>query len=143
MAIELERDFVRKYTKGPDVFEFGCGNGLFAKELSSSYSVEAVDLFAPETTEGFKFTQSDVLDMNIDKKFNTVVAVSSLEHCGIETGQCDNPDYDCIARVSRVLSDMALDRIIITAPFGNKLLFTQKEGPDDVYENIASPEWGV
>ena len=143
MAIELERDFIRKYIKGPDVFEFGCGNGIFAKELSTSYNVEAVDLFTPETTEGFKFNKMDILDMNIDKKFNTVIAVSSLEHCGIETGQCTNPDYGCIDSIARILEEIALDKIIITAPFGvEDIMFTQKNGPDDYFENIENPEWG-
>lgn len=143
MAIELERDFVRRNIVGHSVFEFGCGNGLFAEELSHLYSVTAIDLFVPQYASGYEFIHGDVRYTKIDKTYDTVISVSSLEHSGVETGQCNNPDYEAIEQVSKILSSIAYNRIIITAPFGDgKYLFNGKTQFDKQYDEVTNPEWG-
>ena len=149
MASPIEEQFVRDNLVGKAVFEFGCAPGKFATELSSvGYNVFGVDLYAPEFTDKYTFLRCDFMDVDIGKKFDNIIAVSSIEHCGIETEDFRKGDASQInyhTMVADKLSDMVTEdnQLIVTVPFGyENVYYVDKDGHNGTRSEIPNPVWG-
>jgi len=131
--------------KGPDVFEFGCSPGKFTNRIKDDYNVTAIDLYDPEYTKGFKFIRGDILDTDIKYKFDSVICLSSIEHCGIESLNYtagNKEDLSTLIPVAQKLMSLLNPdgRLIVTAPFGHtNIYFVDKDGNNGTREEIKSP----
>jgi len=148
MATKLEENFVKKHIKGTDVFEFGNSPGKFTEEIAGKYNVTAIDLYDAECAEGYKAIKGDLLETAIEEKFDTIICLSSFEHCGIETQNFlpgNNPMalYDIPIAFKLVSMLREGGRLVITAPFGKPdIYFISKDGRNGTAEEIDDPEWG-
>ena len=148
MATKLEENFVKKHIKGNQVFEFGNAPGKFTEEIAGDYNVTAIDLYDAEHTNGYKVIKGDLLDTDIEEKFDTVICLSSFEHCGIETlnflpGNEPNALWDRPVAIKLVSMVNEGGRLVITAPFGNSdVFFVDKDGNNGTADEIPKPAWG-
>ena len=150
MASPIEEKFVRNNLRGESVFEFGCGNGFFANDLCTrGHAVRAVDLYQPDIVPLYNFTRGDFVDMKILGVYDNVIAVSAIEHCGIESADFNpggkrNLEYHEL--VANKLQGMVFgdSRLIVTVPFGqpNALYYVDKDGNNGTASEITSPAWG-
>jgi len=148
MATSLEEDFVINNLSGVDVFEFGCSPAKFTQKIKDTYNVTAIDLYDPEHIGGYRFIKGDILESDIDEKFDCVVCLSSLEHCGIESlnytsGNCE--DLSTLKPVTEKLISLIRDggKLIITAPFGApNIYYVDKDGNNGTSDEIEVPAWG-
>jgi SAM-dependent methyltransferase len=107
------------------ILDVGCGNSKLPIELASrGYQVYAIDLqpyFPLLTHPIFKFVQGDIRKASFgDSFFDVVIAVSTIEHIGME--HFDDPEGDLkasqeIARITQVGG-----KLIITVPFGKRFI---------------------
>jgi len=148
MATIIEEDFVVRNLKGTDVFEFGCSPGKFTDRIKVDYNVTAIDLYDPEYKDGYKFIKGDILDSDIDDKFDSVVCLSSLEHCGIESLNYlpgNKEDLSTLTPIVKKLTSLIKEggRLVITAPFGDSnIYYVDKDGNNGTADEIELPAWG-
>jgi SAM-dependent methyltransferase len=149
MASPIEEKFVRDNLNGSRVFEFGCAPGKFATELASvGYNVFGVDLYATESNNKYTFLRGDFMEMTIGKKFDNIIAVSSIEHCGIETEDFKNGDASNVGyhiEVANKLASMVTEsnQLIVTVPFGySNIYYVDKNGKNGTRSEIPNPVWG-
>ena len=148
MATVLEEDFVVKNLVGRDVFEFGCSPAKFTQKIKDDYNVTAIDLYAPEYVGGYNFIKGDILDKDIEGKFDSVICLSSLEHCGIETLNYlpgNKEDLSTLDPVVEKLKSLIRDggRLVITAPFGTpNTYYVDRDGNNGTADEIEHPVWG-
>lgn len=153
MASPIEEVFVKSHLKGRTVLEFGCSPGKFATEMSKmGYKVVGVDLYEAEFKESYTFKRGDIVDLLEDGSItgtpDNVVAVSSIEHCGIETanfGEEDRRDlsyhYSVASKLIRLVAPEG--QLIATVPFGDGgVYYVDKDGNNGTGEEIKKPAWG-
>ena len=149
MASPVEEKFVKENLVGKSVFEFGCAPGKLASELvAEGYEVSAVDLYDVDSNEKFTFMKEDIMNVHSDTYFDNVIAVSSFEHCGIESdnykeGKESNVNYHYFVanKLRSMVSSGGL--FIITVPFGHdSIYFVDKNGSSGNSEEILDPSWG-
>jgi 2-polyprenyl-3-methyl-5-hydroxy-6-metoxy-1,4-benzoquinol methylase len=77
-----------------NILDFGCGTGVLSYHLSKSgYSMTAIDLdMSPKNQlseyitypDNINFIEGDILKLNFDKKFDSIIALDVLEHIPLE-----------------------------------------------------------
>lgn len=153
MASPVEERFVKSSIKGKTVFEFGCAPGRLATELSKmGYKVTGIDMYDVDFRECYGFIKADLgdaIDGGLDLGlYDNVIAVSSIEHCGIERnnfgeGDCENKDYHY--DMANLLSMMVAPegQLIVTVPFGDgTTYFVDINGLNGTRDEISKPHWG-
>lgn len=150
MASPIEESFVRDRLTGKTVFEFGCFPGKFSTELSNlGYKVTGVDLYKPDFVSKYTFIQGDFVDLKVEGIFDNIVAISSLEHCGIESKDFWEPNknnliYHTVVadRISQMI--FPASRLLVTVPFGlpGAVYYVDKNGNNGVLDEIKEPIWG-
>lgn len=154
MASPIEESFLMLNLKGePMVFEFGCSPGRIAKDLSDiGYKVVGVDLYEPDIGGSYKFIKGDIIKLFeeglVIEKADNVIAISSIEHCGIETdnfrdGNSSNMEYHktVASLLSRFLKDDGV--LIVTVPFGDGgTYYVDRDGNNGTIDEIKEPAWG-
>lgn len=109
---------------GAKVLDFGCSQSPIALHLASlGYRVVGVDLRPyPFTHPNFQFIQGDLLQSQLpDAEFDGVVAVSTVEHCGLGVyGEAtrERGDQRVVAEIARVLHPGG--RLLLTVPYGQQ-----------------------
>lgn len=108
--------------KGAKILDFGCSESSLSLHLASlGYRVVGVDLRPyPFTHPNFQFVQGDLLESGFgDAEFDAVIAVSTVEHCGLGA-YGDTPrgggDEEIVREIFRVLRPQG--RLLITVPYG-------------------------
>ena len=108
--------------EGSNILEIGCVDSRVSIELASlGYKVTGYDLRDYSFSHpNFRFIKGDFLKNNFpDEYFDGVIAISTIEHCGIEiygSTSLDDADRRVIDEIYRVLKKKG--RFIITVPFG-------------------------
>lgn len=133
---EVEVPFTLKHAKGPDILDVGVNeNGLndYSEELTNKWKVETVDP-NKRATYGMKF---ELLD--IDKKYDTIIFVSSLEHFNPteENRESCATEILCIRKALEMLKEDG--RIILTVPMGKSGVFDEDGYSRDVKANTWVP----
>lgn len=153
MASPIEEKFVKERLVGKSVFEFGCAPGKLAEEISSmGFKVTAIDLYDPEIVSSYTFIKGDLvelfpIDVTIDK-YENVIAVSSIEHSGIESENFKIEDRRSVGYhvdVAKCLEEMLTPngQLIVTVPFGDgETYYVDKNGNNGTNEEIPEPAWG-
>lgn len=125
----LEYSFVLrnlKCPKGARVLDVGCVGAFLPFLLSIlGYDTYAVDIRKFPVPCGFKFLREDIRHTTFpDKFFDKIIAVSTLEHIGIERsfGSSEDPDGDIRAmnEMRRILK--ANGKILVTVPYGKAMI---------------------
>ena len=148
MATKLEEKFVKDKIKGEDVFEFGCSPGKFTAEIAKDHTVTAIDLYDAEVTDGYSFIKGDILETDIDGTFDSVVCLSSFEHCGIESLNYlpgNEEDLLTLQPIADKLTSLIKvgGKLVITAPFGDtNIYYVDKDGNNGTIEEVTDPAWG-
>lgn len=106
---------------GAAMLELGCAQSYLAISLASiGYKVWAVDLMDYDLTHPkFRFLRGDFLDQKFDLEFDAFIAVSVIEHAGLEYyGDSPRERADCLImrKVASLLRDKGI--AIVTVPFG-------------------------
>ncbi len=125
----VEMPFVHRHLnikKGGFVLDFGCAESKLSIELaSSSYNVTGVDLQNYRFRHpNFKFLRGNFLEAGIEKNsFDACVAVSAIEHCGLDwydSTKFNDGDYKIVHHIHSILKSNGL--FIITVPFGKPFI---------------------
>ena len=149
MSGPIDETFTEQQLQPGTVFEFGCAPGQFTARMAQRPELEitAVDLYTPETTEGFQFFQGDFMDMDITDQYDNVCCVSSFEHAGIERYEFDREDtkFNYHKDVAQKLVSLVKPggRLIITCPFGpDEVWFTDGRGHNFRPDEFGVAKWG-
>lgn len=130
---------------GERVLDFGCtGSDLPLALAGMGYEVTGIDLRPyPFDHPNLDFIQTNILDWG-GKPFDAIVAVSSLEHVGLDAyGQ--EPDSGELQKVADRLQDLLKPdgRLLLTVPFGrpyqDDFLRSFSEGEiDQLFEGLQT-----
>lgn len=112
---------------GERVIDIGCVSSRLPLQLASlGYNVTGVDLrpYPPITHSNFRFVQSDIFQFQPDEPVDTVVAISTIEHFGIEGYRsCPSPlpewasgPFELMERLRGWLKTNG--QILLSVPFG-------------------------
>lgn len=149
MASPIEEYFVEKNLRGKTVFEFGSAPGKLANRLASNgYSVVGVDLYDNDEFGGYNFVNVNFMDYKTSEKFDNVIAVSSIEHCGIESADFKDGDKRDLSYHYFVADKMSKmigydNQLIVTVPFGkDNVYYVDSVGNNGTDSEIPSPAWG-
>lgn len=110
--------------EGARILDVGCVGSLLSYKLSSmGYRVTGYDFDKFDITHpNFTFIQGDFLDNEFrDEAFDAVVAVSTVEHCGIPVcgpRVIEDGDRRMVREIHRVLKKGGV--FIVSVPFGKK-----------------------
>ena len=82
---EKVRSLIAKYkrSKGKDLLEVACGTGKHARYLKSRFTILATDInphmlaIARKNVRGIAFKQADMLQLNLNKKFDVILCLFS------------------------------------------------------------------
>ena len=94
-----------------------------------------------------KYIQGNLLDINIDQKFDIVACLSSFEHAGIEQPHFKNKviDLDEHKKVADELVSLTKHQglVLLTLPAGkNELYVVDKNGKSSIYKGGKNFLWG-
>ena len=149
MSGPIDETFTEQQLKPGTVFEFGCTPAHFTARLAKNPNLDitAVDLYLPETLEGFKFIHGDFMEQHIDEKFDNVCCVSSFEHAGIERYEFDKGelklDYHNAVAGKLVSLVKPGGRLIVTCPFGpDEVWVSDGKGTDSQDLDFPDAKWG-
>jgi len=151
MSGPIDEAFAEAHVRPGTVLEFGCSPGVFTTRLAArpDLAVTGVDLFEPTVREGWAFVPGDVLDWQTAQRFDTICAVSSLEHCGIDFCHGRPLDLDAHRAVAAKFAALLAPggRIVATVPFGpDDVWFTRGDLPHvrlcDVEPGDPTLAWG-
>ena len=116
------------------ILDVGSGVSILPLELASKgYEVYAMDLARGYHRRirhsRFTFVKGDIRRTEFpDNFFDTVTAVSSIEHIGLECRKIDlSGDRKAIQEIARILKPEGM--LIITVPFGQKGLYPSEDHP--------------
>lgn len=130
-----------KMEKGK-ILEVGCGNSILSLELASSgHSVWALDLRRyPYSHNNLVYVQEDIRNTSFsDEFFDRIIAVSSIEHIGIENKDDQDGDKMALKEIFRILKYNG--KLILTLPFGKRAIADSKGEPlYRVYDKIMLDE---
>lgn len=150
MAGPVDEEFAERHLRPGSVLEFGCSPGVFTSRIARRLDVDVtgIDLYPAETTDGFTFVQGDVLDYEPGRQFDTILCVSSFEHCGIETidfkpGRSPDVGYHLHVAAKIVSMLKAGGILIVTCPFGPNQTWLTRDGGEDVEINAAAGVDGI
>jgi hypothetical protein len=149
MATKLEQDYLSSWIRPIDsVLEFGPGNCEWARTLPENKFV-GIDLYPPESTppSNMKYIEGNLLDINLNEKFDVVACLSSFEHAGIEQPHFINKciDLDEHKKVANKLTSLVKNNglMLLTLPAGNNELYVvDKNGNSDLYQGGEDFLWG-
>lgn len=122
----VEMPFALRNIKGDKILDFGCCQSPLSLELSSlGLSVTGVDYNDYEFTHpNFKFIKGNFINVNINIKFDTILAISSIEHSGLERYSSDKDskaEEKIMLKFNQLLKEKG--NIIISVPFGIRKVF--------------------
>lgn len=126
-------DDIKKESGKITVLDLGCGDGLATKSLgfTKSFKITGVDIFEPylklAREKGIykKLIKKDVRTINLNQKYDMVIANHILEHL-------DKPDgKKFIERIEKI----AKKRIIIACPIGNLPQGEYDENPFQLHKS--------
>lgn len=148
MAHEIEEAFVSSHVKAGTVFEFGAGNGHWAS-TRPDLNITTIDLYPrPDNCpSNLNYIQGNFLDRQISSTFDYVVALSAIEHAGIETLNFQNKSIDLHEHISVLVNLSSLvkpgGKLIVTVPAGpNEIMITHTGKPDSPYDGTLKGNWG-
>lgn len=106
------------------ILDVGCGEGNLAFSLAGEgYQVTALDcrrIKKYRNIENPKFVLGDILGIKLDRKFDLITLVSTIEHIGLPGRYSEEnlPDGDILAmyRLRRMLKEQG--RLVLTLPIG-------------------------
>jgi len=149
MSGPIDETFTAQQLRPGTVFEFGCSPGQFTARMAElpELQITAIDLYEPETTEGFNFIRGDLMDVEINEQFDNVCCVSSFEHVGIERYEFGkgtiNLEYHRDVASKLVSLVRPKGRLIITCPFGpDEVWFTDGKGHNFRDGEPGEAKWG-
>ena len=149
MSGPIDETFTEQQLRPGTVLEFGCNPGHFTARMAarSELEITAVDLYAPEITDGFHFIQGDFMDMEFRDQFDNVCCVSSFEHAGIERYEIDGAGVklDYHRDIAKKLVSLVKPggRLIVTCPFGpDEVWFTDGKGNNFREGEPGEAKWG-
>lgn len=107
---EIRLNKIRKYIRGKNVLDAGCGDGALAKKLPSGTFYLGIDRhrdFKNTSREKVNYLQLDLeKKFSLDKKFDTIILTAVVEHL-------DDPSA-VLKNLSRYLNNKGV--MIITTP---------------------------
>ena len=89
-----------------------------------------------------------MLETSIKNKFDSVICLSSLEHCGIESLNYTLGNKEDLTTLQPIADKLATlikvgGRLLITAPFGDtNIYYVDKDGNNGTRTEIDKPKWG-
>jgi SAM-dependent methyltransferase len=109
--------------KGSKILDFGCNRSKVSIELASlGYKVIGVDLLPYHYShKNFEFIQGDFLQISLpSNSFDAVIAISTIEHCGLPYygSPCPDGDKKAMSKIWEVLKHGGL--AIITVPYATE-----------------------
>ncbi len=129
---------------GSRILELGCAQSHTAISLASlGYQVTGVDLTEYDLEHpNFRFVHGDFLEVSLTGEFDAFIAVSVLEHSGLEyygDRKRESADISIMKRVHTLLKPGG--QLLITVPFGGrKVLFKGEKPFQRIYDYQALRE---
>jgi SAM-dependent methyltransferase len=145
MAARKEEIFIEENIQPGSVFDFGCGDARLTRRIAKTHPTTAIDLNTPEDTTGFEFIKGDMLDIDVEGKFDNVYSASSLEHAGLGFKECGYCDLYGDKKIAEKLANLTKPGglLILTLPFGKNELFVHNEKGDiGSFEKVQDPVCG-
>lgn len=147
MGTLLEQHYILKNIKGRKVLDYGSGDKTFlSKLINVSYNITAIDINNNSIKGIHNFINDDIVNVkdNIGK-FDTIVCLSSFEHCGIEMKDYkeNNEKRNYHLYISEILMDLC-NRIVLTVAYGeNEIYYVSSEGKENKDKSkLTDISWG-
>jgi SAM-dependent methyltransferase len=110
------------------ILDLGCCSSRLPIQLASlGYEVYGLDVREyPYQHPNFHFIQQDLFNWQPQQKFDSIIAVSVIEHIGIgEYGDTmlENGDYKAVAKLASVLNEQG--QFLVSVPFGKSGITAQ------------------
>jgi 23S rRNA U2552 (ribose-2'-O)-methylase RlmE/FtsJ len=82
------------------------------------YDVYGIDINDCGNSPNFKFIKGNILDYDFGMKFDVIIAISTIEHVGLESYEQTKVDNNGDIETMKMLRKYANKYVILTVPFG-------------------------
>ena len=101
------------------VLDVGCCESNLSSVLKDiGYDVYGIDVNNCNKDTNFKFINGNILDHDFGMKFDVIIAISTVEHVGLESYKQTKVDNDGDIEAMKRLYKYAKKYLILTVPFG-------------------------